>query len=59
VRLSDYFGIDNVTLDAIPAKTVPEPATILLLGAGIAGLVGLREDILELVEMGRVAPPVA
>lgn len=44
---SDFdFGtrveIDNVFVQAQVAEPIPEPATILLLGAGIAGLVGFK-----------------
>ena len=34
-----YIGLDNVSLTADP---VPEPATMLLFGTGLAGLVGAR-----------------
>jgi hypothetical protein len=30
-----YIGLDNVSVDDLGGPTVPEPATILLLGSGL------------------------
>jgi hypothetical protein len=38
---ADYIGFDNVTFGSA-TPTVPEPSTLLLLGSGLLGLVGLR-----------------
>jgi hypothetical protein len=37
----EWWGIDNVRV-SIDSTPVPEPATMLLLGSGLIGLVGLR-----------------
>jgi hypothetical protein len=38
--LSQYFSMDNVLLDNLqPPILVPEPATVLLLGTGLAGVI--------------------
>lgn len=39
---ADAFGIDNVTYSTATTAPTPEPATLALLGAGLAGLGALR-----------------
>jgi PEP-CTERM motif len=41
-RLNDGFGIDGFTIVDPPGATVPEPNSLFLLGAGIAGLAAWR-----------------
>ena len=47
-QTDEWWGIDNVRVfldggDSSPAAHPPEPATMLLLGSGLAGLAGLRK----------------
>jgi hypothetical protein len=39
-----FVGV-NLTIDAEPIQSAPEPATMLLLGLGLAGLVGFRRKL--------------
>ena len=38
----DYFSIAEIEVDGSGSTTVPEPATMLLLGIGLIGLIGIR-----------------
>jgi hypothetical protein len=38
---NEFFEINNVTLDVPSGPIVPEPSSFLLLGSGLAGLVGV------------------
>lgn len=44
VRLSGWFS-SFVAIDNVAIKTVPEPGSLLLLGAGLVGLAGLRRTL--------------
>ena len=39
---SRYVGLDNFTVGAVAPAVVPEPASLAIMGAGLAGLVAMR-----------------
>ncbi|MEO7400080.1 MAG: PEP-CTERM sorting domain-containing protein [Polaromonas sp.] len=43
----DIFGIDDVRFSAAPAATVPEPASLALLGLGLIGIAATRSKNLK------------
>ena len=51
VRLSGWFS-SFVAIDNVAIKTVPEPGSLLLLGAGLAGLIGFRRKLSHHINKG-------
>jgi len=41
-RLDSLVAFDNITLGGFGGNPVPEPATVLLMGAGLLGMLGMR-----------------